>query len=82
MAVATALFGATAGSRKNSDACAGAGRKPKPRSEDLVRRLSALTAGLTVTKVLKADDHELVIEFADGTRLLVKADERLDISVT
>ena len=57
-------------------------RKPKPRSEDLVRRLSALTAGLTVAKFLKADDHELVIEFADGTRLLVKADERLDISVT
>jgi hypothetical protein len=57
-------------------------RKSKPRPGDLVRRLSALTAGLTVAKVLKADDRELVIEFADGTRLLVKADERLDISVT
>jgi hypothetical protein len=42
----------------------------------------ALTEGLTVAKVLKADDRELVIEFADGTRLLVRADERLDISVT
>jgi hypothetical protein len=57
-------------------------RKAKPRPGHLVRRLSALTAGLTVAKVLKADDRELVIEFADGTRLLVKADERLDISVT
>ena len=57
-------------------------RKSKPSSEDLARRLSALTAGLTVAKVLKANDRELVIEFADGTRLLVKANERLDISVT
>jgi hypothetical protein len=38
--------------------------------------------GLTVAKILKADERELVVEFADGTRLLVKADERLDISVT
>lgn len=57
-------------------------RKPKPRPEDLARRLSALTAGLTVAKVLKADVRELVVEFEDGTRLLVKAHERLDISVT
>jgi hypothetical protein len=32
--------------------------------------------------VLKADDRELVVEFEDGTRLLVRADQRLAISVT
>ena len=57
-------------------------RKTKARTDGLARRLSALTEGLTVAKVLKADDRELVVEFADGTRLLVRADERLDISVT
>jgi hypothetical protein len=30
----------------------------------------------------RSDDRELVVEFADGTRLLVRADERLDISVS
>ena len=48
----------------------------------MARRLNALTAGLTVVKVLKADDRELVIEFADGTRLFVNAKQQLDISVT
>jgi hypothetical protein len=57
-------------------------RKSKARQEDLARRVGALTEGLVVRKVLKADDRELVIEFADGTRLLVRADERLDVSVT
>jgi hypothetical protein len=57
-------------------------RKPKTRPDDPVRRLGALLGGLTVAKILKADERELVVEFADGTRLLVKADERLDISVT
>jgi hypothetical protein len=32
--------------------------------------------------VLKADDLELIVEFEDGTRLLVRADQRLAISVT
>lgn len=57
-------------------------RKSKAQQEDLARRVGALTEGLVVDKVLKADDRELVIEFADGTRLLVRADKRLDISVT
>ena len=57
-------------------------RKPKARSEDLVRRMNALTTGLTVARVLKADERELVIEFEDGTRLFVKTDRQLDISVT
>jgi hypothetical protein len=57
-------------------------RKSKPRPDDLIRRLAALTEGLVVRKVLKANDRELVIEFADGSRLLVKGDEHLDISVT
>jgi hypothetical protein len=57
-------------------------RQPKPRPANLGRRLNALTAGLTVAKVLKADDCELVIEFADGTRLFVKSEQHLDISVT
>lgn len=58
-------------------------RKSKQqRPDDLVRRLGALTAGLTVARVLRADEHELVIEFADGTRLFVRADAGLEISVT
>lgn len=57
-------------------------RKAKTKAADLARRLASLTAGLTVARVLKADDRELVIEFEDGTRLLVRAERRLDISVT
>ncbi len=51
---------------------------------DVTRQYSrrGLTEGLVVEKILKADARELVIEFADGTRLLVRGDERLDISVT
>ena len=57
-------------------------KKPKSRSDDLVKRLNALTTGLTVSRVLKADDRELVIELSDGTRLFVKGEQPLDISVT
>jgi hypothetical protein len=57
-------------------------KKPKSRQDDLARRVGALTQGLVVDKVLKADSRELVIEFADGTRLLVRASDGLDISVT
>jgi hypothetical protein len=57
-------------------------RKSRQRQDDLARRLSALVGGLSVAKVLRADDRELVIEFADGTRLLVRAGDQLDISVT
>lgn len=57
-------------------------KKTKGRTPDLARRIGTLTRGLVVDKVLKADSRELVIEFADGTRLLVRGDERLDISVT
>ena len=57
-------------------------KKPKARPENLVKRLNALTTGLTVSRVLKADDRELVIELSDGTRLFVKGEQQLDISVT
>ena len=57
-------------------------KKPKSRQDDLARRLGALTQGLVVDNALKADGRELVIEFADGTRLLVRAADGLDISVT
>jgi hypothetical protein len=57
-------------------------KKSKPRSADLAQRPNALTAGLTVARALKADDRELVIEFADGTRLFVSSKQQLDISVT
>jgi len=57
-------------------------KKPKGRPDDLARRIGALTQGLVLDKVLKADAHELVLEFTDGTRLLVRADGRLDVSVT
>ena len=57
-------------------------RKAKARPADLAARLASLTVGLTVARVLEAGDRELVVEFEDGSRLLVRADERLDISVT
>ena len=57
-------------------------KKPKSRPDDLARRIGAQTEGLVLDKILKADSRELVIEFADGTRLLIRADGRLDISVT
>jgi hypothetical protein len=58
------------------------GRKTKSKPAELARRLAGLTVGLTVAQVLKADERELVVEFDDGTRLLVRADQRLDVSVT
>jgi hypothetical protein len=57
-------------------------KRPKSRPENLVKRLNALTTGLTVSRVLRADNRELVIELSDGTRLLVKGEQQLDISVT
>lgn len=59
-------------------------KKTKARPDDLARRIGALTEGLVLQKILKADSQELVIEFTDGTRLLVRAEEggRLDVSVT
>jgi hypothetical protein len=57
-------------------------KKSKSRPDDLARRIGALTEGLVLDKIVKADSRELVIEFADGTRLLVRTDGRLDISVT
>jgi hypothetical protein len=57
-------------------------KKPKGRPDDLARRIGALTEGLVLARIVKADSRELVIEFADGTRLLVRADRRLDVSVT
>jgi hypothetical protein len=50
--------------------------------EDLARRIGALVEGLTVVRVLKADSHEIVVEFSDGTRLFARTDGQLDISVT
>ena len=59
-------------------------KKTKARPDDLARRIGALTEGLVLQKILKADSQELVIEFTDGTRLLVRDEEggRLDVSVT
>jgi hypothetical protein len=57
-------------------------KKPKIRPDDLARRIALLTEGLVIEKILKADSRELVIELSDGTRLFVRADERLEISVT
>lgn len=57
-------------------------KQSKSRPATLSRRLNALTAGLTVARILKADDRELVIEFSDGTRLFVRSGDQLEISVT
>jgi hypothetical protein len=60
------------GSRKN--------RQRPP--EDLARRIGALVEGLSIVRVLKANGHEVVVELSDGTRLLVRTNGQLDISVT
>ena len=59
-------------------------KKTKARPDDLARRIGALTEGLVLQKILKADSQELVIEFTDGTRIIVRAEDggRLDVSVT
>jgi hypothetical protein len=50
--------------------------------EDLARRVGALIEGLSIVRVLKADSHEMVVELSDDTRLFVRTDGGLDISVT
>jgi hypothetical protein len=57
-------------------------KKAKARPDDFARRIGALIEGLVINKILTADERELVIELSDGTRLFVRADERLAISVT
>lgn len=61
---------------------AGSGKGRQQRTDELARRTGALVEGLSIARVLKADEHELVIELSNGTRLLVRTDGRLDISVT
>ena len=50
--------------------------------EDLTRRIGTLVEGLSIARVLMADEHEIVVELSDGTRLLVRTTGQLDISVT
>jgi hypothetical protein len=57
-------------------------KTPRQRTEDLARRIGALVKGLSIVRILKADEHEIVVELSDGTRMLVRTDGRLDISVT
>jgi hypothetical protein len=57
-------------------------KKPKARPDDFARGIGAMIEGLSINKILKADERELVIELSDGTRLLVHTDDKLDISVT
>jgi hypothetical protein len=58
-------------------------RKSRQRPpEALARRIGALVEGLSIVRVLKANGHEVVVELSDGTRLLVRTNGQLDISVT
>ena len=50
--------------------------------EALARRVGALVEGLAIARVLRADERELVLQMTDGTRLLVRAEGGIDISVT
>jgi hypothetical protein len=50
--------------------------------QDLARRVGALIEGLSIVRVLKADNHEIVLELSDGTRLFVRTEGALEISVT
>lgn len=54
-------------------------QQPPP---DLARRVGALIEGLSIVRVLKADNHEIVVELSDGARLFVRTDGELEISVT
>jgi hypothetical protein len=54
----------------------------KGRKNDLAKRLEALVKGRVIERVLRADGQEVVVELTDGVRLLVRAKEGLDISVT
>ena len=63
----------------------GTSRSPTPGTPpppDLPRRLAPLLEGLTVSRVVRADGSDLVIDMTDGTRLVVHAAEGLDISVS
>jgi glucose-6-phosphate-specific signal transduction histidine kinase len=51
-------------------------------SSDLLHRLAGMLEGLTIERVVRADGNDLVIDMTDGTRLIVNAPEKLDISVT
>jgi hypothetical protein len=55
-------------------------RKTRVKEAELAKRLASLTVGLPGAKV--PNDRELVVEFEDGTRLFVRGDERLEVSVT
>ncbi len=57
-------------------------RSRQQRTEDLARRIGSLIEGLSIVRVLKADNHEIVVELSDGTRLFVRTEGQLDISVT
>jgi hypothetical protein len=58
-------------------------RKPgRPEPDELARRLATLLEGLTIARIVRADATGLVIDMADGTRLLVSAPTGVDISVT
>jgi hypothetical protein len=57
-------------------------QKGKNRTDDLARRLGALLQGRSVEGVLKADSREMALQLSDGTRLFVRAEGQLDISVT
>jgi hypothetical protein len=57
-------------------------QKGKKRTDDLAGRLGALLQGRSVERVLKADSREMALQLSDGTRLFVRAEGQLDISVT
>jgi hypothetical protein len=60
----------------------GQSQKGSDHPDDLARRLGALVEGLSIVRVLKADEREVVIELSDGTRLFARSDGQLEVSVT
>jgi hypothetical protein len=49
---------------------------------DLQERANNLLEGLKVKSVLKLTKQEIVVEFDDGTRLLVHSKSEIDVSIT
>ncbi len=45
-------------------------------------RATAMLAGKVVARVVRHNDAEVLIEFADGTRLFVDSESALEISIT
>ncbi len=50
--------------------------------QEQAREAERLLAGKVVKRVLRPDERQVVIEFADGTRFFADANSPVDLSIT